>query len=262
MKRLVIAVSFLMILGFATANGSHAEGEAHLDVGPGMVGADSAVYGLETAWDNAAMSIGLKQAGTVAQERAAEARQAAQANNSEAAQRAADELNSVAQRASSDDMEGLEKAAAVLQEVMERAPPQAQQGLRTALDSVRQEGDRVGANIPPEVNVTARMNEARELQEQARNRLDEGNTAMDAGDYATARDRFEEAENLFGQAAAELEDVDGQNAQTLRSQLQNAESGANNLELSVEAYMNGDNQTAQQYADDAEDDFAQSGGGQ
>lgn len=138
MKRLItITAIFLFLVGFTAANA-----HGSLDVGPGMIGADHPLYGLETAWDNAAISIGLKKAGEVAQERAAEAQAAMERNNSQAAARAAQEMSNVAAVASSDDTEGLQKAEAVLQEVIANAPQEAQEGLQTALQNVQQARER------------------------------------------------------------------------------------------------------------------------
>lgn len=128
----IVVTAFFLLFGAAAAN-THET----LDTGPGMVGADSAMYGLELAWDNAATSIGLKNAGTVAQERAAEAHEAAENGNYDAAQRAAENMASVAEKANADDVQGVEKAEAVLQRVIENAPSEAQQGLQTALTNVQ-----------------------------------------------------------------------------------------------------------------------------
>lgn len=265
MKRFALVVAFLAVTGLAAAQ------QTQLDVGPGMVGPSSPLYGLETAWDNAAMSIGLKKPGTLAQERAAEVRAAVQANNSEAAQRAAKQLNAIAQAATSDDTQGLEKAAAVLNEVMQRVPQQAQQGLQTALNNIQQAGQRIGVNITRgpgqrpggggQVSPGERINQSRQLREQGRQALQRGNELMDAGNYSGAKRAFAQAESYFQQASQKLQGIQTTEAQTLRQNLQNAISGADNLEKSMEAYMDGDNQTAQQYANQAQQDFQQSGGG-
>lgn len=138
MKRfMAIALILTLLFGVASAN-NHGD----LDVGPGLIGSDSPLYGLEVAWDNAAVDIGLKKAGGVAQERAAEAKAAADKGNHDAAARAANEMSKVAQKARSDDTERLQKAETVLQEVMANAPAEAQEGLQTALDSVRNARER------------------------------------------------------------------------------------------------------------------------
>lgn len=128
--------------------------QTQLDVGPGTIGPSSPIYGLEVAWDNAMVSVGLKTAGRVVQERAVEARQAAENGNYQAAQKAAENAADIAKKAKSGDVQGLEKAEAVLQEVIANAPPEAQQGLRTAINNVRQQRDRAtGTGQQPDENV-------------------------------------------------------------------------------------------------------------
>lgn len=149
MRRIALLALLATLLAAAPVTAQNATQPAELDVGPGMVAPDSPFYGLEVAWDNAAMSLGLARAGTVVQERAAEARAMQERNNSEAMQRAAREMSRVAERAREGDGEGLQKAAAVLERVMQRAPQQARQGLQTALDSVRGAQERIGAGSGP-----------------------------------------------------------------------------------------------------------------
>lgn len=143
MKRLTIAVLAVSLFfsGVAVA-GTHGD----LDVGPGIVGPASPVYGLEVATDNAAISVGLAQAGGVAQERAAEASVAAANDNPRAAARAAEEAGNVAQRADSQqDVKGIDKAMASLNDTItmmetraENAPnDQARQGMLTASENMR-----------------------------------------------------------------------------------------------------------------------------
>lgn len=139
-KKYLVAVSALMVLGMPLA----AAQQSNSEVGPGLVGSDSMFYGLETAWDNAAVSVGLKKASDVAQERAAEAKSTAEKGNWKAAQKAADNMASVAKKARNNETQGLQKAETVLREVMQNAPEQAQQGLQKALENVQKERDRVG----------------------------------------------------------------------------------------------------------------------
>lgn len=142
-RKLAIAMALsITLLPVAAAQ------EAQVDKGPGMIKADSSLYGLEIAMDNAAVSIGLSKASDVAQERAAEAKDAADKGNYEAAQRAAKSMSGVAKKVKANET-GLEKAEAVLQEVMENAPAEAQKGLQTALDNVRMERERAGIGERP-----------------------------------------------------------------------------------------------------------------
>jgi len=109
---------------------------AGLDHDPGMIGAGSPLYGLEIALDNAAMNIGLKKAGNVAQERAAEAKKAQKEGNTKAAQGAADEIGKAAAQANDDDRHGLEKARNALEDVKTHSPVEAQKGLDRAINNI------------------------------------------------------------------------------------------------------------------------------
>jgi hypothetical protein len=59
MKRLLPALLILVAFSAVGAAGQH----SHRDNGPGMIRADSPLYGLEVAMGNAAVSIGLAKAG-------------------------------------------------------------------------------------------------------------------------------------------------------------------------------------------------------
>lgn len=109
---------------------------------PGIITADSTLYPADLAADQAALALGLTSTGSIAYERASEAATAVQRNQSEAAQRALDELNAVAQVATRNDTEGLEKAAAVLNAVQEETPDAADQGLSSALDAIQKAKER------------------------------------------------------------------------------------------------------------------------
>lgn len=143
MKRTLIGVLVVALL-FAGVGAASSHGD--LDVGPGMVGPASPVYGMEVAVDNAAIDIGLANAGGVAQERAAEAKQAVANNNSQAAERAATEAGQVAQRGENQaDAEGIEKAMTSLQDTIatmetraEDAPnEEARQGMLAASENMK-----------------------------------------------------------------------------------------------------------------------------
>ncbi len=132
MRRTAVLAAGLLV--FAAPAAAQQDGQGP---GPGLVGAGSPLYGLEVAMDNAAVSIGLARAGGVAQERAAEAQQAAENGDARGVERAARAMDGVAKKARSGDEAGLQRAESVLQEAMADAPQEAQQGLQTALDSVR-----------------------------------------------------------------------------------------------------------------------------
>lgn len=143
MKRTLIGV---LVVALAFSGVGAASTHGNLDVGPGMVGPASPVYGMDVAVDNAAIDLGLLNAGGVAQERAAEAKQAADNNDSQAAERAAIEAGNVAQRGQNQqDTEGIDKAMASLQDTIatmesraEDAPnEEARQGMLTASENMK-----------------------------------------------------------------------------------------------------------------------------
>lgn len=121
--------------------------EERPEVSTGWFTPDSALYGLETAWDNAGMRAGFKSPGDVAEKRAAEAEAMINAGNSEAAEKATRGLENAANRAGENDVPGLERAQNRLQTVMENAPEEAREGLQNAMNNVQQNRERAGG--PP-----------------------------------------------------------------------------------------------------------------
>lgn len=115
------------------------------DVGPGMVGADSPIYGLEVAWDNAAVTVGLKNAGKVTQERASEAKEAISKNKTDAALKAVENAQKMANKSKAGDEEGVQRAMNSLQDTMtkmqeriQNAPNEnAREGMQTALENMQ-----------------------------------------------------------------------------------------------------------------------------
>lgn len=251
---LVVALLLASLtLGVAQDNVS-TENQTTIERGPGLIGAQSVFYGFEVAYDNAAVNIGLKKAGAVAEERAAEARKAAENGNYQAAQKAAQNMNSIAKKARSGDVEGIQKAEAVLQEVVDQAPEEAKQGLQTALDNVKQARERAGApegtpgpgsdnesdlgpggNTDGVANMTdqERISESRDLMEDGRQNLRDGNNAMDQGDYASARDKFGEATQNFEEAIQTIEGLNTTEAEDLLQQLRDAKETAENARSSA-----------------------------
>lgn len=137
-KLLIFATVFALVTSPVLAQ-DQANASENPEVSSGLVGSGSPIYGLEVAIDNAAMRIGLKKAGNVAQERAAEARKASKNNNSKGVQRAAQALEKTANRAHEQDEEGINRAMNMMQETIENSPnEQARQGMQTALDNMRQ----------------------------------------------------------------------------------------------------------------------------
>lgn len=137
-KLVVIAVLTGVLLGLTAAH----EGETHNassqtdTVKPGVVTPDSSLYGLEVAWDSVAVSLGLTTAGDVVQERAAEAQAMAEKGDTEAMQRAVDDLTKVAQKATAEDLHGIETAEVILDTLMETASTETQTGLQTAIEGL------------------------------------------------------------------------------------------------------------------------------
>jgi len=120
--------------------------ESDIEASSGWLSPESPLYGLEVAWDNAAVDIGMKKPGSVAQERASEAKKMAETNNTEGIEKAAENMNKVAKKASSEDSEDLQKAESVLQGVISEAPEEAQEGLQKALENVQKAKQREKGN--------------------------------------------------------------------------------------------------------------------
>lgn len=168
----LIALSFLTV-SVSAQNSSNDNINQSIERGPGMIGAVSPIYGLETAWDNAAVSIGIKSAGNVAQERAAEARQAQEKGNTRGIERATRNLQKIANKSKDSDEEGINKAMKTMEEVIANAPnDQARQGMQNALENMQK--------------AQGKRNEAR-----AQNRGPENNSDMDAENRTENMDKME-----------------------------------------------------------------------
>ncbi len=140
---IAVLVLALSVMGAASqhADATTQDGDnSDLIANPGMVTPDSALYGLETAWDNIGMAIGLKNAADVARERAGEARAMADQGNWEAAERAARGLEHAAARSDEDSANDVNQALSVLDGVLADAPEEARNGLQTAMENVRNAG--------------------------------------------------------------------------------------------------------------------------
>lgn len=145
----MLAVLLALLAAAGTAHTGHGHGNtgAAVQENPsgqgwdtGWFTPDSSLYGIEVAWDRVGMAVGLANAGDVAQKRANEAQAMAAKGDWEAAQRAANGLETAAARAGDDDVSGLEQAMSTLEGVMADAPEEAQDGLQTAMDRVQQAG--------------------------------------------------------------------------------------------------------------------------
>lgn len=142
MKRIA---AVLLVIAFLFVGVGAASTHDDLETGPGMVGPASPIYGVEVAMDNAALSVGVATPGGVAQERAAEAHQAVENNNTQAAERAAKESATVAKRANSQqDADGIQRAMtslegtiATMEDRAENASTEeARQGMLTASENM------------------------------------------------------------------------------------------------------------------------------
>ncbi|PSH01423.1 MAG: hypothetical protein BRC26_03555 [Nanohaloarchaea archaeon QH_8_44_6] len=177
-KLYIAAIAFALLAAPAAAQ---EETPDEADPGPGLISSGSMIYGLETAYDNAAMNAGLKKAGNVAQERAAEARQASENNNTRGVEKAARELEKTADKAKDSDEEGINKAMQMMQETIQNAPnAQARHGMQTALQNMQeaQQKRQEGRQQADQQNRDAGSNQ------QERN-PDQSNRSEDSGDNRT-----------------------------------------------------------------------------
>lgn len=149
MKRLLIALTaFAFLSSSAVAFASHQD--ASVDPQPGLVDASNPLlYAADTAVDNAAVQLGLRDSGNVAFERASEVSVAVEGNNSEAVNRSLRELNDVAEAATGNST-GLAKAESVLTQVRERVPKEAQFGIDNALSNIERAQERIPDGAGPE----------------------------------------------------------------------------------------------------------------
>jgi len=107
------------------------------DLPTGWFTPDSSLYGLEVAFDNAAMGIGLSNADNVLEKRMNEATVMSNQGNNEAAERA---IESSASAASSASENATANAQESLQGVLDNAPEEAREGLQNAMDNVERAG--------------------------------------------------------------------------------------------------------------------------
>jgi len=129
------AAAFTLSL-LVLATGGVAQNSEPVDLQPGLIKADSPLYGVDKAYDQAATSVGLRDPGDVVHERASEAAVAQQRNNSEARDQALEDMNKVAEAAAGNTT-GLRKAEQVLEAVKEQTQDQANQGIQQALGNVQ-----------------------------------------------------------------------------------------------------------------------------
>jgi hypothetical protein len=143
MKLRVLALSLFLLTGFSTGQTSNSSiGES-----PGLVKADSPIYGWDVAWDNAMVAAGFSSPGDVAVERASEVSVAENRNHSQAVSKAITQFNEAAEKANNEDVEDLRQAEQILQNVSERVPEEAGYGIRTALENVGKAKNRVPESL-------------------------------------------------------------------------------------------------------------------
>jgi hypothetical protein len=111
---------------------------AHAELDPGTMGAGSPLYFAERALDSAAVFIGLKDRSRVAEERAAEVRQAVENNRTSAASRALGAYRSASSGLSEEE---LEASRAVLGESLDGLPESAPDSLRRSLSRAARSGN-------------------------------------------------------------------------------------------------------------------------
>ncbi len=127
MKKLIpVVFGFLLVLSPMAL--------AQTDIEPGLFTPDQALYGLEVAGDNIAMSLRIRDPGDVAHKRASEAFVMGDEGNAEAYDRAMDNLETVTNRADERHQEGLDKAEQVLGQV--DVPGEAERGIDEALGRI------------------------------------------------------------------------------------------------------------------------------
>lgn len=140
MKSRFLLASLILFLGVSAAQPSN---NSTIDGSPGLVKADSPIYGWDVAFDNMLQTAGIVSAGDIAVERASEVAVAHRRNHSAAAGKALDQLQRVTQEANNRDRERLQRAEEILTQVEERVPEEAQQGISTALQNVGEAKQRV-----------------------------------------------------------------------------------------------------------------------
>ena len=114
MKLRLLAVSLILFTGLSAAQSSN---NSTIDGSPGLVKADSPIYGWDVAFDNMLQTAGLKSAGDIAVERASEVAVAHRRNHSDAASEALDQLQVAAQEANNQNREKLQRLKYSLPEV-------------------------------------------------------------------------------------------------------------------------------------------------
>jgi len=131
MRLQYLAVAFLVFAGGVAGQPTNTTGS------PGLIGPDNPLYGLEVSIEDGLIGTPIGQSpGSLAQERASEAKIAFENGLNQSFERANRSLNRVAEKASEADADGLQKASQILQTIQSEASDNAAPGLDTALDQL------------------------------------------------------------------------------------------------------------------------------
>ena len=157
-RRVMIVLAAFTVLTMPMAAAQSQSSNAN----PSLVTPNSPLYGLETAWDNAAVNIGLKKASSVAEERVAEAETMSARNNTKGTEKAAKQFGRMAERSLERNETDIGQSIQRMEQVIEDAPnEQAKQGMEKALENMREAQERrknAGENSynqgKPEKNIT------------------------------------------------------------------------------------------------------------
>lgn len=142
-KSITLFLTALLASGFAAAATVPTNVTAKADAG--IIGPGHPFYFLEnTVVDPTQKAIGLKSAADIAQEKAAEALQAAEKGNAAAVERAVNQFNqSMNLVDEAKNSQGLQGSVEVLRQVRNSTPDQADPGLSTALDNILENTQRM-----------------------------------------------------------------------------------------------------------------------
>lgn len=146
-RTLLLCIAGLLLVPAGLA-GDHVETVNGVEVTPGLTTPDSVFYGVELAFDRAAMAVGLRSSSDIAKKRAAEAHQMAKENNTAAVNRAVKEMNAVIEQTPAEEADALATAATVLEEVKAEAPEAAQPGLAEAQQNIQKARQKTGSKQP------------------------------------------------------------------------------------------------------------------
>ena len=141
MRRLLVLGGILLFLA-AIGAAETEQLDDDVDPRPGLITADSSLWTLDVAMDNALVAVGLRSTGEVVHKRASEAVVAAEANDTAAIERAVEEAHKTARTAHSGSGDGLEHAEHLLLEVRDRSSEDAHDGIDHALSEVMQAQER------------------------------------------------------------------------------------------------------------------------